>query len=275
MSFLGLPREIRDQIYHETLCPPQGIILNYINMGQLERKLAQQKNNSKSPDVDEENEELSLENGDYPFRTATADPPIHNSLLFDNRQTSEEALQILYCHNRFTFNVTPKEVTKFFNSSDPLAKELITNIGFGIGSTFAFDDGVREGWKPLCSFISRHLHIHTASILIPSDEDHITDNSKEIQRAPDAKGFWEPAVRDLFKLLLGGNIQKLRLCYCETYVKYEHQQGMVDCSREFKMTRMLLYRYQERSGSKFITKWEDGLTSDVGTVLTVTRVSDA
>lgn len=116
----------------------------------LEHKSATQGKKSRVSNEDEEDEGFRLEcrDCDDSFCILTAIPPISIALLFVNHQVSEEALQVLYCRNRFTFDVSPREVFNFFKYSHPFATRFITNIGFAIGSTLADDYQLREDWKP-------------------------------------------------------------------------------------------------------------------------------
>jgi len=105
VDFLMTPREIRDKIYRELLCPPDGIKLHH----DVHRCFREQNRMKLEGEVD--NIDIGWED-DGPSE-ASAFSPLPTAILYINRQTAAEASEVLYRSNRFKFNISANCVLKF------------------------------------------------------------------------------------------------------------------------------------------------------------------
>lgn len=190
MSFLDLSREVRDQIYHEVLYSPNGIRLHdgrderwakdgtekkrELEGGWMERDdpfyekyLRDTRAEINRYDDEEDDDDLDDRPG-VAYGIAT-DHHISTSILYVNRQIYTEAYKVLYTSNTITFDISAKYVIKFLKSLPATTRSSIRFLGFGRHSTAADDFDCIKHWKPLCTYIKRHLQLSSVTIQIPFD----------------------------------------------------------------------------------------------------------
>lgn len=231
MSFSGLSREVRDLIYHALLCPPDGVQI-HSDFTRWMKKVEATKTTSHSYDnsggdpdkhVDDSGEEHGKEgNGTEIDRwgnsnsLASSDVPVPTAIFYVNHQIRQEATEVFYSFNRFTFDSDARSALKFLKGLRPSFRRQIRDIAFARESTSADDNDCRAFWDPLSTFIGSHMSLCSVTIQVPRDINHEIDETKEARPAPDEEWYWWPAVRLMGGLLMAGKIEKLRVGYCAT-----------------------------------------------------------
>ena len=268
MSFLKLSLEIREKIYHELLCPPDGILLKHMGEERRFRKEDEVEDSSENESDEEEEDDDDDDSESEPFCNVVAAAPLQTAILYTNRQISKEASRILYKHNRFTFHVSAREALSFLEDWYPHSAVLITALGFGRYSTAADDGDCADYWDPLCKFIGESMHINDLNICVPQDTNHRVDKSKKVKQGPNSEWFWWPAIRRLCELLSKGKIQKLRLGYSESYEKPKGKKSRTDSFYAVEYLR------REMKGCHFVATWEDEFVGGVGGAILLTCPGD-
>lgn len=191
MSFSALSREVRNLIYRALLCPPDGIRLR----DSLELRL------------DKPDDEYDDDDEDEGHMVSII--PVGTSIFHVNRQIGQEATEILYGFNRFTFRAHPGEAMEFLKDLPSGSLRQIKNIGFTRRATCADDGDCKDYWEPLCDFITSHMHLSSVTIEVPWEPGQGT----RVRGVLDGEWYWWPAAKLLRGLLMAGKIQKLRLGY--------------------------------------------------------------
>ena len=227
MSFSDLSREVRDLIYHALLCPPDGIGIHLSEKYRM-RKLREGHTGSDgytdSWDYKEEEEEEGDEgDGDANYdhwgnsnSDASAVTPVPTAIFSVSRQIRQEAIEVFYGCNRFTFDNSADITLRFLKCLRPSSRRRINHIGFAGWSTCGDEAAFAEWWKILGKFICRHMSLHTVTFLVPRDSGYGIDEAKEARRAPHDDWFMWSVVERMMGLLMAGNIERLRLGYSAT-----------------------------------------------------------
>ena len=286
MSLLALSVEVREEIYRQLLCPPKGIRLECMSYERSERKWQElyggARGKGAESDLSEDYEE------EVWYNKPVAAVPVQTPILYVNRQISGEAFPVLFRHNRFTFDVSPKAALLFLKKVYSYTQRPIKEIGFAHNSTSADDGDCKKGWDRLITFIGQEVRIENITIQVPQDLSHKAYKENMKERAPDGEWFWWPAVHSLLGLLLKGKILSLRLRYCETYVKRlddedsdgEESDGDKNPSATdqelqrgdgFYAIGILQRECERRPGQGFVAKLEEYPDGEVGSVLVLTR----
>lgn len=209
MAFSALSLDIRNLIYHALLCPPDGVLLHHSDECWTQKE------------EDEEDWEFNWEGGDFKRRgfsyaDASAVTSIPTAIFSVNRQIRQEATDVFYGFNRFTFENDARTTLKFLKDLRPSFRRRIKHIGFPHWSTSANDHSGTEYWAPLHDFIIHHMHVISVTIQVPRDLVHGIDEAKEARPAPDPEWYWWHAAQLLTGSLMAGKIQKVRLGYSAT-----------------------------------------------------------
>ena len=231
MSFSGLSREVRDLIYHALLCPSDGVLVKS-DFKRWMRKEEAAKTTSHGYDnsggnADKHVDDSRGEHGKDGSGTeidrwgnsnslASAVVPVPTAIFYVNHQIRQEATEVFYSFNRFTFDDNARTAVGFLGGLRPSSRRRIRDIGFARESTSADDNDCRAFWDPLSTFIGCHMSLRSVTIQVPHDINHEIDETKEARPAPDEEWYWWPAVHLLGGLLLAGKIEKLRVGYWAT-----------------------------------------------------------
>lgn len=238
-SFLGLSREIRDQIYHEVLYSPRGIRLHdakddkWAEDGMEDERSLRGSHVNPGVSFDRVHHNCfraeydrgfnDSENDDNPNDSArlldeiTIDHRISTSLLYVNRQIYLEASQVLYTINRITFDIDAKFVLGFLKSLTSTTRSHIRHLGFARQSSGFDDEDCTRYWKALYAYIRSHLQISSVTIQIPNYADCSLFRAKRYKKARMGY-YWWPAVFALTDMLLEGKLQELCLVHSHTYL---------------------------------------------------------
>lgn len=163
----------RHLIYREILCPPRGICLQHGGFKRYKRTRPEQKCIQQEEIARRQQEFRDDDDGADPIKgeyyiagefpgDAIAIPPLPTSIIYTNRQISQEASRILY--NRFQFSAHPVQVLRFFRDTQHPMKHLITDIGFGDRSTSGGSEQLIQWWTRMSAFIGKRLNIKTVTI---------------------------------------------------------------------------------------------------------------
>ncbi|KAF6220023.1 hypothetical protein HO133_003848 [Letharia lupina] len=223
MSFSNLSRELRGLIYHALLCPPDGVRL-HLKSEALMRKNEATKTFYETGESEEEEEDENEEVDDgkdvkicgNSNSSASAVTPVPTAIFYGSRQIGQEATEVFYSFNRFTFDTDAQTALKFLHCLRPSFRRRIKNIGFTRRSTCADDGDCTQFWNPLSNSIARHMSLHSVTVQVPRDPTHGIDHTKEVRQPPNSEWYWWPAARGLTGLLMAGNIQELRIGYSAT-----------------------------------------------------------
>ena len=240
MSFSGLPRELRNIIFQKLLCPPDGVHLQHVDRDPRMRKFKADVFSiiDHGDDNSEEDEEDHLDSGieknepeewdeskmislwqerwqmsNLDLSTVTSLP---TAIFYVNHQIREEASEVFYGGNRFTFATSARAALHFLKSLRPNYRRDIRNLGFTRRSTVAGDHDCTISWSPLCDFIIHHMSINSVTIQAPRHPWLEIDKTKPAEDAPNTGRYWWPAPRLLIAALMAGKIQQLRIAYLAT-----------------------------------------------------------
>ena len=239
MSFSDLSRELRNMIYNELLYLPDGVHLQHVdwhrrmrmhqadvfstivrgddnNEGDengvlndgMERNEDQERDESKMNGRWEENWEINL--------ALTAITPLPIAILYVNKQIREEASEVFYRLNRFTFGSSARAALHFLKALRPSRRRHIKNLGFTRRSTATDDCDCTCYWSSLCDFIIHHMSINSVTIQVPRHRWIKIDETKPAIEAPKMGRYWWSAPRLLIAALMAGKIQQLRIAYLAT-----------------------------------------------------------
>lgn len=282
MSLLGLPLEIRELIYQELLCPSQGIYSKHGGFKRYLRANNIQRYNQQEEIIqwqrtlrdDEENpEELKKSPiGAEDLGDAIAIPPIPTSIMYVNRQISEEASRILYRRNRFRFDVAPVLILKFLRDPQNIMKTIIVDIGLEDWATASDSESMVQWWTRLFTFLRKHMHINKVTIKIPHDLYHEINKDKFWEPGPRSNMFGWWAVELFLDLLIDRKIQSLRLAYPGTYLENRCQGKDAGVGEGFHAIRMLWNWPDARSRQELTATRKNTLVSDIGAVLVLSRL---
>ena len=231
MSFSSLSREVRDLIYHALLCPLDGVKLHsdfkrWAKRGEAAKTTSHGCNNS-GEDADEHVRGSGEEHGKAHSGKeidrwgnsnshASAVIAVPTAIFYVNHQIRQEATEVFYGSNRFTFDSNAGDILEFLKGLRPSSRQRIKHIGFAGGSMCADGYDCKRFWDPLSTFIGRHMSLRSVTIRRPHDIDHEIDETKEARPAPNEGWYWWPAVQLMAELLMAGKIEKLRVGYCAT-----------------------------------------------------------
>lgn len=283
MSLLGLPLEIRELIYQELLCPSQGIYLKHGGFKRYLRTNNIQRYNQQEEIIrwqrtlrdDEKNPEELKESpiGAEDLGDAIAVPPSATSITYVNRQISEEASRILYRRNRFRFDVAPVLILKFLKDPDNTLKQHIVEIGLEDWATASDSESMVQWWTRLFTFLRKRMHINTVTIKVPHDMYQKINKDKYWEQGPRSNLFGWWTVDSFLDLLIDWKIKSLRLAYPGTYLENHCQEKNTGVAEGFHAIRMLWNWPDGRSRRELVVTRKEGLASDIGTVLEITRAS--
>ena len=240
MSFSDLSRELRNIVYHGFLCPPDGVHLQHVDWDRRMRKFKADVFSIIDPGHDsseeDENDDLdgamqgnALEEWDesemiylWPemwekssFDLSTL-IPLPTAIFYLNKQIREEASEVFYGCNRFTFGSSAGAALGFLKGLRPSSRRHIKNLGFTRRSTAADDQDCTGSWGFLCDFIIHHMSINSVTIQAPRHRWLKIDESKPSRESPNIEWYWWPAPRLLIAALMAGKIQQLRIAYLAT-----------------------------------------------------------
>ena len=277
MSFSDISREVRDLIYHALLCPSDGIGIHLSEKYRMRKLRSVQTSYDSYTDSwdyrEEEEEEGEEGDGDATSdrwgnsnSDASAVAPVPTAIFSVSRQIRQEAIEVFYGCNRFTFDNSADITLRFLKCLRPSSRRRIKHIGFAGWSTCGDEAAFADWWHILCKFICRRMSLHTVTFLVPRDSVYGIDKTKEARRAPHDDWFMWSAVERMTGLLMAGNIERLRLGYSATlgihfrdeYDRYLHGASHNDLTPKApqhenpleklkSVNRLRCPQYQERS----------------------------
>ena len=142
--------------------------------------------------------------------------PLPTAIFYVNKQIREEASEVFYGFNRFTFESSPRAALHFLKGLRPSRRRYIKNLGFTRRSTAADDHDCTYPWHSLCDFITLHMSVNSVTIQVPRHRWLKIDETKPAKEAPNTGWYWWPAPRLLIAALMAGKIQQLRIAYLAT-----------------------------------------------------------
>ena len=240
MSFSDLSRELRNIIYHGVLCPPDGVHLQHVDWDRRTRKFKadvfsiidsghdsseEDGNNNRDTGMDgDQVEDLDLSEmrclwpdmWEISSLDLSAIVPAPTAIFYVNKQIRQEATEVFYAFNRFTFNSSARAALHFLKSLPPSRRQRIKNLGFTRRSAAADDYDCTYSWSALCDLIIQHMSINSVTIQAPRHRRPENDETKPAKEAPYTKWYWWPAPRSLTAALMAGKIQQLRIAYSAT-----------------------------------------------------------
>lgn len=159
MSFSGLSREVRDLIYHELLCPPDGVRLHSRPRREQEATEGRyQKFELLGYDEYESQEEIRNEDGgnmndlsgSWGFRNneAAAATPVPTAIFCVNHQIRQEATEVFYRFNRFAFDIDARTALDFLKGLRPSSRRRVHDLGFACGSAYAYEYSTQPSGTP-------------------------------------------------------------------------------------------------------------------------------
>ena len=230
MSFSHLSRELRDMIYHALLHSSDGVRPHIHYECKLKGTLGETSSNS-SDDCGEDqgydgNEEKGKDDTDclytdpWRFRishTSTV-TPIPTAIFYVSHQVGQEAIEMFYSSNRFTFDLDADATLTFLLGLRPSSRRLIKDIGFDNRSECECEceRGYSKSWHDLGDFITYHMRLHSVTIHLPPDYLYRIDKTKTAF-SPAFQGSLWLTVSRLADWVMAGRIQKLRLAYDRTW----------------------------------------------------------
>ena len=277
MSFSDLSREVRDLIYHALLCPSDGIGIHLSEKYRMRKLRGVQTSSDGYTDSwdyrEEEEEEGDEGDGDANSdrwgnsnSDASAVTPVPTAIFSVSRQIRQEAIEVFYGCNRFTFDNSADITLRFLKCLRPSSRRRIKHIGFAGWSTCGDESAFADWWHILCKFICRHMSLHTVTFLVPRDSVYGIDETQEARRAPHDDWYMWSVVERMTGLLMAGNIERLRLGYSATlgtrfreeYDRYLHRALHEDLTPKEpqhenpleklkSITRLRCPQYQDRS----------------------------
>ena len=209
MSFSSLSREIRDLIYRALLCPPDGVHLRPNYKRWMRRKLA-----AKTASHGTHGHDRTWNEADEHVDNPREESP--TAIFCVNHQIGQEATEVYYRFNRFTFDSDVRSALKFLKGIHPSFRGRVRDIGFARRSTSAKNSDNRDFWDSASTFIARHMALRSVTIDVPYGCNYGIDRTKKARPAPDENWYWWPAVRLMTELLMAGKIGELRIAYCAT-----------------------------------------------------------
>ena len=280
MSFSDLSREVRDLIYHALLCPSDGIAISLGEKSRMRKLRGVQTSSDGYTDSwdyrEEEDEEQEEGDGDADSdrwgnsnSDASAVTPVHTAIFSVSRQIRQEAIEVFYGCNRFTFESSADITLRFLKCLRPSSRRRIKHIGFAGWSTCGDDSAFADWWHILCRFICRHMSLHTVTFVVPRDSVYGIDETKEAGRAPHDDWYMWSVVERMTELLMARSIERLRLgysatlgtCVREEYARYLDRASLKNVTPEEpihenpleklkSMTRLRRSQDQDRSLKK-------------------------
>ena len=253
MSFSDLSREVRDLIYHALLCPSDGIRIHLDEKYRMRKLGGVQTSSDGYTDSwnyrEEEDEEQEEGDGDAYSDSwgnsnsdASAVTPVPTAILNVSRQIRQEAIEVFYGCNRFTFDNSADITLRFLKCLRPSSRRRIKHIGFAGWSTCGDESAFADWWHILCRFICRHMSLYTVTFQVPRDSVYGIDETKEARRVPHDDWYMWSVVERMTEVLMARKIERLRLGYSATleicvrgeYARYLHRASHKDATpKEF------------------------------------------
>lgn len=142
--------------------------------------------------------------------------PVPIAIFYVNHQIKQEATEVFYRFNRFTFDSDVLTAFDFLRGLHPSSRRQLKDIAFTSWSTCADDANNREFWDPLSTFIECDMSLCSVTVQVPRGYTCGVDKTKEVRDPPDPEWYWWPAARRLTELLMAGKIHELRIGYSAT-----------------------------------------------------------
>ena len=142
--------------------------------------------------------------------------PSPTAIFYLNNQIREEASEVFYAFNRFTFESSARAALHFLKALPPSCRRHIKNLGFTRRSTAADDYDCTYSWRSLCDFIIHHMSVNSVTVQVPRHHWLEIDETKPAKEAPNTGWYCWPAPRLLVAALMDGKIQQLRIAYLAT-----------------------------------------------------------
>ena len=240
MSFSDLSRELRNIIYYELLCPPDGVHLQRVawdrQMGKFKADAFSTIDHGDDESEEDGKDDLSVgtegnevkeldesemiclwpKRGEMSYLDLSAITPLPTAIFYVNHEIRKEANEVFYPHNRFTFDTSARAALHFLKGLRPSFRRHIKNLGFTRESTAADDRACTESWSSLCDFIIHHMSIDSVTIQVPRQQWLEIDKTKPAKDALGGEWYLWPAPRLLIAALMDGKIQQLRIAYSAT-----------------------------------------------------------
>ncbi|KAI9657738.1 MAG: hypothetical protein M1821_002914 [Bathelium mastoideum] len=186
--FLSLPRELREQVYHQLLCPRRGLLLQYDPESKRARHFKRNIHDQVDPNI-----------------------------LRVSRTIYEEALPVLYSSNTLNFQTSPQAILTFLQSS-PIASSLLRSLTFHEPIPLPPFVVTFQPWRILSAYIASHLPALRTITIRPPLELGLFEPST-FHPAPTARhapqDCWWPPARSLVAQLMDAHtsLDELRLWY--------------------------------------------------------------
>ena len=214
MSFSDLSREIRNIIYHELLCPPDGVHLQHVDWDRRMRKfkadvfpsidrcndnIEEDENDDLNVGIEtnqvEEWDEIEMidrweERWEMSKLDLSAIISSPTAIFYVNNQIREEASEVFYGFNRFTFESSARAALHFLKALPPSCRRHIRNLGFTRRSTAADDYDCTYSWRSLCDFIIHHMSVNSVTVQVPRHRWLEIDETKPAEEAPNTGWYW-------------------------------------------------------------------------------------
>ena len=230
MSFSDLSRELRNIIYKELLCPPNGVYLHHdshrwVRMAWFTSYGYSDSDVDEDGDLDEGKEKKGDERGGHrkgadrwgnSDSAASAAIPVPTAIFYVSHQFRQEASEVFYGFNRFTFDTNIRTALKFLKCLRPSFRRYIKNIGFTAMSTATKNDDCGELWKHLSNFLTRGMSLNSVTVQVPQHNRYRMDYTSNFNWTLDSDCCWWPASQLMTALLMAGNIKQLRISYSAT-----------------------------------------------------------
>lgn len=115
---------------------------------------------------------------------ASAVIPVSTAIFYVNHQIRQEATEVFYGFNRFTFDADARTALRFLKSLPSSSRRRVNDVGFARRSTCADDSDCMEFWDPVSTFVARYMSLQSVTIQVPHDCNCETDSTKEVRQAP-------------------------------------------------------------------------------------------
>lgn len=254
ISFLQLPREIRDLVYAELLAASGGILFSPYGFHQHgPPRLYHLKGR-----------DASLARSET--RRQASNAWLSTTILRVNRQVSEEAAEVLYGKNAFVFSAALVHTVQFFFALPAKHLRAIRHLTFQkrLFMPLYFDNS--PSWEKLYPIIEQRMALDTVT-LFPPLEPFMYDPSTTATPAwrlrtllaDDAHQFWWPSAKFFASLLMSHDhpLKKIRLVWPGFEDKGLAFPPRIKASLDVEALRVIqILRVPRREGDEVV---EDGI----------------
>lgn len=142
--------------------------------------------------------------------------PVPTAIFYFNDQIRQEASEVFYKFNRFTFESSARAALYFLEDLPAGCRRLIKDLGFTGQSMNANDHNCTYSWESLWDFINSQMSVNSVTIQVPRHRWLKIDETKPAKETPNTGRYRWSAPRLLIAALMDGKIQQLRLACLAT-----------------------------------------------------------